>query len=134
MRLLVEARNLLPRRKGCRLRWTIDVQEPPRPALLQNLPDPFRLDQLASKQEVPQAAKGRREFTRHVVEEGRREEHDSNAVRFELRSQRLRRERHVLSMMTRRAPDSSAPQTSKVAASKELFETWATTSPSSSVT
>src|ERR1044071_9548170 len=96
MRLLVDARNLWPRRKGRRLRWTIDVQAPPRPALLQDLPDPLRLDQLASKQKVPQSAKGRRKFTRHVVEESSREEHDSNAVRFELRSQRMRRERHVL--------------------------------------
>jgi hypothetical protein len=32
------------------------------------------------------------------------------------------------SMMTRPAPLSSAPQTSKVAASKETFETWATRS------
>src|SRR5687767_8713100 len=96
MCLLTDARNLLPGREGRRLGWTIDVQEPLRSSLLQNLPDPFRLDRLAAKQKMPQPAKGRREFTRHVVEEGRRQEHDGDAVRFELCGQRVWIESYVL--------------------------------------
>ncbi len=96
MRLLVDTRNLMPGRVGRRLSWTIDVQEPLRWSFLENLPDPHRLDRLASKQKMAQSAKGYRELTRHMIEKGRRQEQDGDAVRFELCSQRLRRESQVL--------------------------------------
>ena len=69
-----DARDLFPGGEGRRLRRAVDVQEPPRSPLLQNLPDPFRLDRFAAEQKMPQPAEGRREFARHVVEEGRRQE------------------------------------------------------------
>src|SRR6185369_10255695 len=96
MRLLVDTRDFVPGREGCRLRWTIDVQELLRWSLLQNLPDPHRLDRLAAKQKVSQSAKGRGELTGHEVEEGRGQEQDGDAVRFEGCSQRVRRESYVL--------------------------------------
>src|SRR6185369_15429918 len=96
MRLLVDARNFVPGREGCRLRWTIDVQEPLRWSLLQNLPDPHRLDRLAAKQKMPQSAKGCGELTGNEVEEGCGQEQDGDAVRFECCSQRVRSESYVL--------------------------------------
>ncbi len=95
MRVLTDGRNLLPGREGRRLRWTIDVQQPSRLALIQDLPYPLRLDCLATKQKVPQPTEGSREFTGHVVEEGRRQEQGGDAVFFELCSQRVGRKSDV---------------------------------------
>ncbi len=119
-----------PGGEGGRLGRAIDVQQALGARLAEGLADPARIDGLPAEEQVAQPAEDlaarprtiwlNRAVVRNMaVTRSRRSWRPSSAGLSAM----------SLSMMTKAAPLSSAPQISKVAASKEAFEACATRSP-----